>query len=730
VVEVLKQLPRAETDPVAAEMIRALVSDEQLVSSSEEIAWAFRKRLEAVAAEAPLVCVFDDLHWGEETFLDLVEHVADLSRDAPLLLLCMARPELLDRRPGWAGGKINATNVLLEPLGSEETELLIKSLARLDGDLRRRIGRAAEGIPLFVEEMVALVQESGDGEVTVPPTIQALLAARLDQLEAAERGVLERGAVEGRIFHRGAVQALAPEEPQVTERLTSLVRKELVRPDRAQLPGEDAFRFRHLLIRDAAYDALPKATRAQLHERFAAWLEKRGADLVELDEILGFHLERAYRYRTELGSTTEDDRLHAARAGEMLARAGRRALDRSDRRAAANLLERAVGLLPEPGPEHVRALLDLGRGLLESGEDYEGGGLVLERAREEADALAREDLGIRAQLELAHLGQLTEQEAQPDAHEGLAREAISILERYGDDEGLARAWFVLASASWSRARWDDMREPLSRSMEHARKAGNRSMELAAVTFDLAAVAFGSTTVEEGIRLGRSVLEQVPDSRELQGWVTRIVGTLLALQGRVEEARELLEQARTIFADLGNEMALAALAFSTGPMELSGGDPSAAEREFRTALELFQRIGDRGRVTNMACDLANALFAQGRTDEAEAYVSLAREAAQGGDQSGQAFCRIAAAQLLVRRGAIDEAVGLAQESMSIMAETQELLNLPDLLLRQAEVFQLAGLEGDATAALRQAIELFERKGAKAGVRQAKALLAAVEGAPDA
>ncbi len=210
-----------------------------------------------------------------ETFLDLIEHVADLSRDAPILLLCMARPELLDRRSGWAGGKLNATTVLLEPLSAAETEQLIDELGDVDPELRARIRDAAEGNPLFVEEMLALAAESG-GDVVVPPSIQALLAARLDQLDRPEREVLERGAVEGKLFHRSAVEALSDGAPEVPLRLVALVRKELLRPDRAQLPGDDAFRFRHLLIRDAAYDALPKAVRADLHLRFADWLEAHG----------------------------------------------------------------------------------------------------------------------------------------------------------------------------------------------------------------------------------------------------------------------------------------------------------------------------------------------------------------------------------------------------------------------------------------------------------------------
>src|SRR3990172_5910020 len=224
----------------------------------------------------------------------------------------MARPELLDRRAQWP------VTVRLQPLAAGEVDQLIGDVPP---ELHQRIAQAAGGTPLFVTEMLALAGENA--EVEVPRNLRALLAARLDQLGAAERQVLERGAVEGEVFHRGAVQALGPEETQLTPCLAALVRRELIRPDRAQLPGEDGFRFRHLLIRDAAYDALPKSTRAELHERFASWLEQHGADLVELDEILGYHLEQAARYKAELGA--EDPAL-AIRAGERLAIAGRRAL--------------------------------------------------------------------------------------------------------------------------------------------------------------------------------------------------------------------------------------------------------------------------------------------------------------------------------------------------------------------------------------------------------------------
>jgi predicted ATPase len=329
VVEVLKQLAVLPPDAVAAAAFRSLLGEAEAQTSPDEIAWAFRKTLEQAAAERPLAVVFDDIQWGEGTFLDLVEHVALLSAGAPILLLCIARPELVERRPAWP------VSLRLEPLTDESVDEFIP--ARIAGDLRGKIARAAGGNPLFIQEMLAMASDA-DGEIVVPPTLRALLGARLDQLEPAERSVLERGSIEGEIFHRGAVQALAPEETQVSPRLASLVRKALIRSDKPQLPGEDAFRFRHLLIRDAAYDALPKATRAGLHQRFASWLEAHGAELIELDEILAYHLEQAWRYRRELGQPDDVTLANAAR--ERLTAATRRAMSREDYEAAAALAER------------------------------------------------------------------------------------------------------------------------------------------------------------------------------------------------------------------------------------------------------------------------------------------------------------------------------------------------------------------------------------------------------
>ncbi len=389
VVEVLKQLDLLPPDEAAAEAIRSLLGRTDAQTSAEEIAWAFRKTLEQAAAERPLVVVFDDIQWGEQTFLDLIEHVALLSSGAAILLLCLARPELSEHRPAWP------VTLRLEPLADEDVEELIPE--RIADELRARIARAAGGNPLFIEEMLAMAGEA-EGEVVVPPTLRALLAARLDQLETAERSVLERGAVEGEIFHRGAVQALVPEETQVTPRLAALVRKQLIRPDTPQLAGEDGFRFRHLLIRDAAYDALPKATRAELHKRFATWFEEHGAELLELDEILGYHLEQACSYRAELGMPSDDELAGAAR--RRLTAAGRRAKLRQDNAAAVSLLERAVALVP-PGEidlalevDIVDALFETGRG----GDALRRAGSLAERASAAGDRVGELCGGIQEGL--------------------------------------------------------------------------------------------------------------------------------------------------------------------------------------------------------------------------------------------------------------------------------------------------------------------------------------------
>ncbi len=454
-------------------------------SPPDETAWAVRRLFEAEAKARPLVVLFDDLQWAETTFLDLVEHLADWSRDAPILLICLARPEFLDERPGWGGGKFNATSALLERLSDGESAELVTNLlgrAQLDEGVRDRIMSAAEGNPLFVEEMLAMLIDDGlltrsDGhwvpagdlsQITVPPTIHALLAARLDRLGRDERAVIERGSVEGKVFHRGAVAELSTDQlrESVWNNLQALVRKELIRPDRTDLPGEDAFRFRHLLIRDAAYEAMPKELRAELHERFADWLDQ--IDLAEQDEIVGYHLEQAYRYRVELAPVDSAAEALALRAGERLGSAARRA----DVSAVIGLSKRALALLPETHELRPRLLGELGHSLVERGNldeaqaAYDDGLVAASLAGDRAAGALIEARKATLQTMLGGL--------MDDAVTSLRR-CTAELEELGDEEALAEVLYLLGQhISWTDGDPTGDLRAGRRDRERARQSAARS----------------------------------------------------------------------------------------------------------------------------------------------------------------------------------------------------------------------------------------------------------------
>jgi class 3 adenylate cyclase/tetratricopeptide (TPR) repeat protein len=711
VVEIVKQLrPPSELglEPEAVVTIERLLGEDEDVTSSDEIPWAVRKLLERAAQASPLVAVFDDIHWGEPTFLELLEHVADLAREAPLLLLCLARPELLDKRQGWGGGKVNATTLLLEPLSAAETDELLERLigdSALEPDLHQRIRDAAEGNPLFVEEMIALVEDSSDGEVAVPGTIQALLAARLDQLEPAERGVLELGSVEGRVFHRGAVQALAPDETQMETRLNGLVRKELVRPDKAQLPGEDAYRFRHLLIRDAAYEALPKSTRAALHESFAAWLDEHGAGLVELDEIVGYHLEQAHGYQKELGGA---DAVLGRRAADRLAAAGRRSHAAGDDNGAANLLSRAVSLAEPAGREGVERLIELAWSLLGLGEFEEA------RARDEqavalAQTLGDRPLELRAICELGFQRTTTELTLTAEEVVQLGRESVRELEPTGDERALAAAWNLVAMGENLRAHWEDLRFALERVAEHAGRAGDRRFETDALKALAPSFFWGPTPVSEALPRAEALLESARGKKALEAAVIRPVAGLYAMQGRFDQARQLLAQARAIHQELASPVDLQTLAFWTAPLEMLAGEPASAENELRPACEFFQARGEQGLLSTLAAFLADALYEQGRVDEAPHWVQVSRETATSDDHDAQARWRSVEAKLLAKREEFDEAEAVAREAIDVIGRSDELDNQAQMHVSLVEVLRLAGRNEEAIRALDEALVLFERKG---------------------
>jgi class 3 adenylate cyclase len=680
VVEVLKQLDALPSDPAAAAAIRSLLRESDAGTSAEEIAWAFRKLLEE---QAPLVLLFDDIQWGEATFLDLVEHLVLLSSGAPILVVCMARPELLESRPSWP------VSVRLEPLSSEDAASLIG--AAVPEELRARIAAAAGGNPLFIGEMVAMTQEAGAG-VEVPPSLRLLLAARLDQLDAGERRVLERGAVEGEVFHRGAVQALAPEEVQVTPRLAALVRRQLIRPDRAQFVREDGFRFRHLLIRDAAYDALSKATRAELHERFATWLEQRGEELVELDEILGYHLEQAASYKQELGQA---DPTLAERAGERLAVAGRRALWRGDNRAAERLLERALGLTR---PARLDVVLELDLATAHFERDAAKAAAIADAAAERARAAGDETGELLARVGAAYHRSFVAADPAVDELERLARKALPPLVQAGNHAGLVHVWYALGfGVANFRGRFEDCAHAAEQALRHARLADQRNSQLFRLDH---ALTSGPRPADEALRTLDALLPENPHPRLLleRAW-------LLSMLARFDEAarsaREAGERWRELTGDDWVEVYLARIAATAGRHE----DAAAHLRRF---CDLLEARGLRSYLSTYAPLLGRSLCALGRHDEAEPLARLGRELGDEQDATTQALWRQVQALVHARRGQHTQAEQLVREAVAITERTDALNYQGDALCDLAQVLHAAGQSDEAAATLAQALERYEKK----------------------
>jgi tetratricopeptide (TPR) repeat protein len=720
VVEILKQL---ETLPEgdAARPLQSLLGESEARAEAGEIAWAFRKLLEQEAEEQPLVCVLDDLHWAEETLFDLVEHLADLSRDSPILLLCMARPELLERRPSWGGGKWNATTVLLEPLDASETEQLIAELGGVSETLRERILQVAEGNPLFLEEMIGLVRDSGGAEVEVPPTIQALLAARLDQLDPAERSVLERGSVEGRTFHRGAVAALADGDGAVDQRLIALVRKELVRPDRPQLVGDDAYRFRHLLIRDAAYEALPKATRAELHERFARWIEEHGIELVELDEILGYHLEQACLYRGQLG-LDPDERLRDD-ARRHLTDAGRRAMSRQDLSAASHLLTRALALVPD-GEVDVPLEIDLAWAHFSLGRPDEAH-KTLVRAAERARATGDRTGELCARLEASGFKLYIEQQHAAAELDAVIAEALPEIEAGGDDYALHILYFVRSLAAHHRLQMDEEIVALEQVMFHAQRTGMPHLVAWFVTGGVAARFYGSTPLPEMIAWIEGREAQFGRDWRMTAWRAMVS----AQQGRFDEARLLQTEFHLAHEERGNLLELGSnLSQNSVMLELLAGDPAVAAEFAERGCRILEDAGERAWLSTGACWYALALYELGRFDEAEDWARKGLELGDSEDIITQTLARQALAKVLARRRQHAEGESLARQAIALADATDSLLVQGDARQDLAEVLELAGRREDATAALREALERYERKGALVQVERVREQLSALQEIP--
>lgn len=714
-----------------AELIAGIVAsavgnpeDVSTAGQSEETAWAFRRLFEGLARDRPLVAIFDDIQWAEPTLLDLLEYTASFSSGAPILLLCLARPDIFERHPTWSEPRPNARVVTLNPLSDADSEELIDDLLHereLPEKARAQILAAAEGNPLFVEQMLAMqIEEDPGAEMVVPPTIQALLAARLDRLEPEERAALERASVEGRLFHRSAVGELLPagEEEQLGTRLVNLVRKQLIRADRSLFPGDDGFSFGHILIREAAYASMPKQLRAELHERLARWLERKaGERLAEYEELLGHHLEQAFLYRAELQSGGKNADAAGERAAVHLTRAGERSLERGDLRAAINLLGRAVAAAPVAMSMRPAILEQLGEACWEAGE-FERAASIFQ----EAIALAVES-GDRRSAARASVGLMrvrSTMQGDPSSAGPEADRLISVLEELGDDLGLAGAWLLLVDRHNFRLEPRAAISAAEQALAHARKAGAKRVESEAMGW---IATIGVSVLEPASETARR-LEQILEESQgpaVEAHARVALGVIRALQGEILEARGLFVLAREAYRELGMDFWAVGIANLIGPAELAVGDLTAAEAELRASAEELEEMGEASIRSTVLAFLARTLCLQGHDDEAERLASESLSLSPG-DVVNEIICAGVNGLVAARRGDLETAVALVSDALDRYPVGGGNAMEADTQMDLAEVMRLAGRHDDSVAALQDALRLYEEKEDVASAERARRRLA--------
>ncbi len=728
-------MPEGEESRLVTDRIAAAIGITETGGDTQETFWAVRKLLEHVGAEGPLLVVFDDIHWAEPTMLDLIEYVSSFSQGVSMMLLCLARRDLLDTRPSWGTG---STSMLLDPLGPEVIGKLIENLlgqAQMPEIMRRKITEAAEGNPLYVEEILrmliddgVLARENGHwrpqgdlADISIPPTISALLTARLDRLNMNEQGVIQRGAVIGREFWWGAVSELSPESlrPHVGGHLQMLVRKELVKPDQSSFAGEDAFKFGHIMIRDAAYQGMPKELRGELHERFATWLERKAGDRFrEYEEILGYHLEQSFKLREDLGLVDDRVRDLGMQAAERLASAGGRAFNRGDMPAAANLLGRAVALRPARDPKRMQLAMDLSDALMEIGEIKQAE-TVLDQTIRVADAIDDKAMGARAKLQRSRLKTYSGDESWKEEalHSG---ELKQILESLNDDEGLARYYLLQAEAHWDDMNHAGTDEALEQALKYA-KAAERKVDEARILSWLASSQFwGPTNVDLAIERCEQILKDSKGQRLVEARCMLRIAGLQAMRGRAEQARLLLATSRAVNTELGMSLSLATSTQEGAMIEIFSGDLPAAEKELRQGYESFEQMGEKGYLATSAAMLSDVLYMQKRFDEAEEFTKISEEA--GGDITEWGPTR---ARVLARRGEVEKGVELARDAVMEASETDDIRLRGDTFLALAEVLYLHDFKEDAALFVEKALVLYEKKGIQFSIKRANNLLRALK-----
>ncbi len=626
------------------------------VGAPGELFWNVRTLLESLAAERPVLLHIDDVQWGEPMLLTLLDNVLEFSRGAPLMVLCAARPEFLQTRASWGGGRLNATACLLEPLRESEAAVLLDQHPGLDQPTRERILEVAQGNPLFLQEMAALVV--GGAEAGVPVTIQALLAARLEHLEQPERQLLECAAIEGEVFDICSLQALLPSEDvgSAPARLQALVRKEFIRPSLAGGNGAE-FRFSHLLLRDAAYESTPIAARAEMHRRHGTWLAEHAEDSTGREEIAGWHLERAGQYLSDLGRAPDPGL--SLQAAERLFAAGRRASERWDIVAARSLLERALALSALEPSTNGRIAIELADQLLRSG-DFERAGELLSGAESVPGLEGRARL---SRLEL-------EQQTLPHRESiRLVSDALpELLQDYtarGDHVALAKTHMLTFWVRWYELRAAAAAEEARLAVEHAALAESEHLRQWALTWYLVALADGPAPID---MLTAAVYAAEREQGAALAPLGLVFGEIARREGRFDDARVELERAAARFDELGHRIVVAACRLLLSRVLALSGDPRGALAAARQSDALLEELGERGLRSTVQAEIASLAQELGDPAGARAAIAVAEELSDPEDLINTIILSSVLARIALEEGDIAEADRQSRIALERAAET--------------------------------------------------------------
>jgi class 3 adenylate cyclase/tetratricopeptide (TPR) repeat protein len=673
---------------------------------SEERASAVRALLAELARERPLVLVLDDVHHATDALLDVLGHLARWTSDAAILLVCVGRPDLFLEHPAW-GRLPGGITVHLEPLAERDGAELVRAL--LEGvtvpEVERRIAEIAGGNPFFIEEVVASLP-APDGltpdDVPVPPTVTALLEARVDRLAEDERRVLERAAVLGVRFRLSELEPLTGDGEAAIRRL---VDRDLLVPDPEG--GDLVWRFRHALIRDAAYQSIPKQLRAELHVAVAE-------RLADDDVRAGSHLERAAETLRELGSLGPSVGELSAAAGARLASAGRASSASGDVTSAVGLLERAARLLPPDDPERLAVLSDLHHALLYAGRSEQAEEVIEELLR--ALGPEAEDIrAVRARMQQAHLRFLRDPaEMPPQRLRSILEGSIPWFERAHDDRELAAALTDLAIVSWVEGRARDMEGSAERALAAARRSADpRAMREAAPLFAWA-LLLGPVPLPEVLERIALVRAELEGDRVTQSTLLLAEVRALTQIGRLEDADAALEQARMVFADLGQRRWLAAADEARAELARARGQTARAISLRREVHAFFLEQGDTLNALPAAVALAELLCSDGRIEEAERLARGAEAEAVVEDlEVGVAWMTVRAVGAAAR-GDLKEADRLAREALAVADAT-------DFVVLQADArAALTAAVSDPAVAARLRVEALARYEAKGAARLASEL----------